>query len=219
MVKFSAHAKRCLSFALLLFSSSINAFELTLSAKDGEPLANVFVAIPEGSIEAPAMVPAVMDQVDVSFVPHVLAVDQGQEVVFPNSDSIRHHVYSFSKPKQFEIKLYDGVPLSPVRFEQAGVVVLGCNIHDSMQGYIVVSPWPEYGVTDSHGKISFRTKPEHVAVWHPSMAGQSEPKIVALTAADLEQGVLNLSVARPEHRAVGADERSGFKNPRRAYDD
>lgn len=219
MVKFSALAKRCLSYALLLFSCSNYAFELSLSDKHGVALANVFVAIPKGSISQPAMVPAVMDQVNVSFVPYLLAVDQGQEVVFPNSDSIRHHVYSFSKPKQFEIKLYDGVPLSPVRFDQAGVVVLGCNIHDAMQGYIVVSPWPEYGITDAQGKISLSTKPERVAIWHPSMTGHSEPKIVELSQTDQAQGVLELSFAASENSTDSANKRSDFKNLRRAYDD
>ena len=161
-----------LTFTLFI-SMPLFAFEVLLLDQQGKPVKHAYVAIPRGTIEQPTEAPAVMDQVDVSFVPHVLAIDQGQAVIFPNSDNIRHHVYSFSKPKKFEIKLYQGVPKKPIYFEKPGLVALGCNIHDSMLGYIYVSPWPEYGVSDENGVVNFESKPSELAIWHPRLKGQA----------------------------------------------
>ncbi len=66
------------------------------------------------------------------FDPEVLVVPVGTAVTFPNRDTVRHHVYSFSPAKSFELKLYAGVPANPVVFDKAVIVVLGCNIHDAM---------------------------------------------------------------------------------------
>lgn len=113
---------------------------------------------------------AVMDQIDKRFVPHVLPVRAGTAVSFPNSDDIRHHVYSFSKPKRFEIKLYTGVPGEPVVFDEPGVVVLGCNIHDWMRGYILVADTPHFAKTDGNGNVDFEGVPAgsyQLSVWHP----------------------------------------------------
>lgn len=79
-----------------------------------------------------------MDQVNSQFVPAVLAVRTGSLVRFPNNDQIRHQVYSFSPAKKFELPLFQGSTAAPVRFDQAGLVTVGCNIHDWMLGYIVV---------------------------------------------------------------------------------
>jgi plastocyanin len=95
------------------------------------------------------------------FSPMVIAVEQGQSVNFPNSDNIRHHVYSFSKAKRFETKLYANKPEAPVVFNQPGLVVLGCNIHDSMVGYIFVSPWQDFGVSNIHGVANINAPEPH----------------------------------------------------------
>ena len=79
-----------------------------------------------------------MAQQKKQFVPEVLVVPVGSEVRFPNHDTVRHHVYSFSPAKKFELKLYTGTPANPVLFDRPGVVVLGCNIHDQMVGWILV---------------------------------------------------------------------------------
>jgi plastocyanin len=87
--------------------------------------------------------PAAVEQRDKAFVPVVSIIQAGTLVSFPNRDEIRHHVYSFSPAKIFEIKLYAGTPADPVLFDKPGEVVLGCNIHDHMYAYIYVveSPW------------------------------------------------------------------------------
>ncbi len=65
-----------------------------------------------------------------------------------------HHVYSFSEAKTFELALYKGNAHPPLVFDRPGVVVLGCNIHDSMLGYILVVDTPHFASTDAAGALS-----------------------------------------------------------------
>jgi plastocyanin len=116
--------------------------------------------------------PDAVDQVDKQFVPYVKAVFMGSKVRFPNSDHIRHQVYSFSPAKKFELPLYAGTDAPPVVFDKPGVVVLGCNIHDWMVGYIYVSETPFFAKTEAAGKATIDDLPPGeytVRVWHPSM--------------------------------------------------
>jgi plastocyanin len=117
-----------------------------------------------------------IDQVDKQFVPYVKPVFVGSTVRFPNSDHIRHQVYSFSPAKKFELPLYGGSNAPPVVFDKPGVVVLGCNIHDWMVGYIYVSETPFFAKTAAAGTATIGELPPGeytVRVWHPSME-QSE---------------------------------------------
>ena len=115
----------------------------------GKPLADavVFLESPEARKAVRPLAGAEMAQDKRQFVPGVLVMPLVTEVRFPNHDTVRHHVYSFSPAKKFELKLYTGTPSNPVRFDQAGVVVLGCNIHDQMVGWIVVVDTPHYART------------------------------------------------------------------------
>jgi plastocyanin len=97
---------------------------------------------------------AVMDQAHNAFVPHVLVVQTGTSVVFPNNDVVSHHVYSFSPAKTFELGLYKGNAHPPLVFDQPGIIVLGCNIHDGMLGYILVVDTPHFALTDANGALA-----------------------------------------------------------------
>ena len=113
-----------------------------------------------------------VDQVDKQFVPYVKPVFVGSTVRFPNSDNIRHQVYSFSTAKKFELPLYGGSNAAPVTFDKPGVVVLGCNIHDWMIGYIYVSETPFFAKTGPLGTASIADMPPGdylVRIWHPNM--------------------------------------------------
>lgn len=109
-----------------------------------------------------------MTQKNRQFTPHILVVEKNSQVEFPNADSIIHHVYSFSKSKTFELKLYREQPQNPITFEQTGVVELGCNIHDWMLGYIVVVDSPYYAITNEQGVASFdiQNGAYKLNVWH-----------------------------------------------------
>jgi len=116
---------------------------------------------------------AAVDQVDKQFVPYVKPVFVGATIRFPNSDNIRHQVYSFSPAKKFELPLYGGLSAQPVVFDKPGVVVLGCNIHDWMIGYIYVSETPFFAKTGPAGTAVIADLPSGeyiVRVWHPNLA-------------------------------------------------
>lgn len=115
--------------------------------------------------------PAIMNQIDKQFAPHVLVVRSGTDISFPNADNLFHHVYSFSPTKQFELKLYKEFTADPLRFEQAGIVDIGCNIHDWMLGYIVVSDSPFYGKTNEEGilDITLPVGEYDIMTWHPQL--------------------------------------------------
>lgn len=107
------------------------------------------------------------------FIPGVLVVPVGTEVRFPNHDTVRHHVYSFSPAKKFELKLYAGTPANPVLFDQPGVVVLGCNIHDQMVAWVLVVDTPFYTQTTAASPVARLDKVPpgayRLRVWHSGL--------------------------------------------------
>jgi hypothetical protein len=111
-----------------------------------------------------------MDQVNLAFVPDVLVIPVHSRVQFPNSDAISHQVYSFSPARQFQLPLYRGKPYPPVSFDKPGVITLGCNIHDNMLAYIVVTRAPYFGRTGADGQWIHADLPPgkySLRVWHP----------------------------------------------------
>jgi len=111
--------------------------------RDGKPLPGaVITAEPQSSTDPAPPVKAIMDQVNLAFLPDVLVIPVHSTVQFPNSDAVGHQVYSFSSARQFQLPLYRGKPYPPVQFDQPGVVTLGCNIHDNMIAYVLVTDAP-----------------------------------------------------------------------------
>jgi len=154
-------------FSVSAFGNSIN---LVIKDQHGQVLPNAVVEIKHlpSSKTSGNLPTAVMDQVDKQFSPQLLIVRQGQYVNFPNSDNIRHHVYSFSKAKPFQLKLYSGQPEEPIKFDDQGVVVLGCNIHDSMVGYIYVANSNHVYTSNEQGQIELQVDsfPVQASIWH-----------------------------------------------------
>jgi plastocyanin len=136
-----------------------------------EPFAGAVVTVSAAATRAPvAPVSAIVDQINLAFVPDIIVLPVGSTVEFPNSDSVSHQIYSFSPTKRFQLPLYHGKPYPPVHFDQAGIVTLGCNIHDRMVGYIVVTDAAYFGRTDARGTWSVTNVPRgiyHVRIWHP----------------------------------------------------
>jgi len=120
---------------------------------------------------------AAMMQRGKQFTPYVLPVSTGTSVSFPNEDDLLHHVYSFAKTKQFEIKLYAGTPANPVVFDKTGVVPLGCNIHDWMLAYIYVTDAPYFASTNAAGEVMIGdviAGKYRAQIWHPRLKGKTE---------------------------------------------
>lgn len=168
--------RRFVRFALLAATPSIAhaaTASIDIRGIDGRPLAGAVVTIetpraPPVTVRGPYMV----EQRDIAFQPHVLIVPVGASVGFPNRDKVRHHVYSFSKAKKFDLKLYGREDARTVVFDKPGVVALGCNIHDSMNGFVFVSATPLVALTDAAGHVTIAGVPVGAAtvrVWHPSI--------------------------------------------------
>jgi plastocyanin len=160
--------------ALLMSAGPVLAANVSLVVlkKDGRPLAGAIVTAEPESGKASPVAPqkTVMDQIDLSFKPDVMVIPVGSAVSFPNSDQVSHQVYSFSPAHRFQLPLYRGKPHAPVVFDQPGVVTLGCNIHDNMVAYIVVTAAPFFGRTDEHGAWVVPNLPEgayRIRLWHP----------------------------------------------------
>jgi plastocyanin len=173
--------------ALAWTAAAAANLKVAVADLQGRPLAEAVVyAIPAaGSAAAPDGVPrAVIDQVHKTFVPLVSVIRAGTEVRFPNSDNIRHSIYSFSPAKVFSAKLYSGKEAAPVVFDKAGLVVLGCNIHDQMVAWIVVVDTPYFGKTGADGMAELKELAPgdyQLRSWYPARA--FEPRLDTLHVA------------------------------------
>lgn len=192
-------------FIALLLTAGIGpvvAGELTVTVLDTErqATANIVVFATPLDREAPPPQPnhvAIMDQVNKRFVPHILVIQRDTLVKFPNSDTIKHHVYSFSAIKTFELKLYSGEPPDPLLFEQAGIATLGCNIHDNMLGYIVVVDTPWFGKTRRDGAVTLNLPDGNyrINIWNPRL----RPEDIGEDHTVMIEGktVLDLNLQKP----------------------
>ncbi|HUP30471.1 MAG TPA: methylamine utilization protein [Usitatibacter sp.] len=171
-------------------AASAAAVEVVARDSAGQPVADaaIYLVSASGGSEARSQRTVAVEQVDREFVPYVSVIQVGTVVTFPNRDPILHHVYSFSPAKPFEIKLYSGKSPTEVLFDHAGVVTLGCNIHDWMVGYIVVVPTPHFARTDATGVARLRDLPAgpyELRAWHPQQraAVAAQPLTLAATAS------------------------------------
>lgn len=206
-----------MSVILLVTAVEARGAELRVSVvtSDGAMVENAVVSLKPLSpnLEVPkAQAAAVMTQENTLFRPFVLPVTVGTVVSFPNQDEFRHQVYSFSKPKRFELRLYGRDTTNTVQFDKPGVIALGCNIHDNMLAFIYVSEHPVLGKTDAEGAVVFGDLPEggyEVHVWHPDeQKGGDEMKTVTLTgdaSSELSLAVKLRSVRREQHPPAGEE--------------
>jgi plastocyanin len=206
----------------LMLAMSVRAQTAEIAARvtddQGHPVADaVVIAVPsEGGVRVPQRLrEGVVDQVNQEFTPKVTAIMVGTAVRFPNHDNIRHQVYSFSPAKRFELPLYAGVPAEAVVFDKPGVIVLGCNIHDWMIGYIYVSESPYFAKTGADGTALIADLPPRaytVRVWHPQLDAREEStrKTVDATRAGPVAASWSLHLKRePKVRRAPAAEGRG----------
>jgi plastocyanin len=130
---------------------------------------------------------AIIDQINKRFVPRVSVVRTGTLVTFPNSDRIRHQVYSFSPAKTFALKLYAGSPKTPVEFDKPGLVVLGCNIHDTMVAFVGVVDSPYFAKTSDAGSATLNLPAGRyrLRAWHPNAIALIPAQEITVAAAPL----------------------------------
>ena len=151
-----------------------HAADLTVLVRDtaGRPIRDAVVLIDSPGVAAPRPQGGLtVVQQNMKFAPFVLIAPVGSEVSFPNRDTVRHHVYSFSPTKPFELKLYGSEQAArSVKFDKAGVVAVGCTIHDSMVAFIRVVATPFAAKTDAAGRArlsGMNGGAANLKVWHP----------------------------------------------------
>ncbi|WP_420264905.1 methylamine utilization protein [Candidatus Magnetominusculus dajiuhuensis] len=178
----------CFFFVLVSYCYGSNLKALVVD-DEGKPVEYAVVTATPTSVtikDAKKPSDVIIDQVDKEFIAYITPVQVGTTVTFPNNDKIRHHVYSFSSAKKFEIPLYPpGVDANnKVLFDKPGVVVVGCNIHDWMKAYIYVVDTPYFASSDSQGKSIVSNLPAgqyDVAVWYPAMEPKPQGQIMKIS--------------------------------------
>jgi plastocyanin len=171
------------ALALLLAGASAQARDIAVVVKDasGRPVEDAVILL-----DAPGRAPApgrfTISQKNTMFSPFVLVVPVGSTVEFSNLDPFRHHVYSFSAAKKFELKLFGQGETRSVKFDKTGVVALGCNIHDTMQAFIQVVATPFAAKSGRDGRAVLHGAPDgsvRVTVWHPHLRAPGSQLVVS----------------------------------------
>jgi plastocyanin len=163
-------------FVLALASavSPLAAAPLSVRVVDvsGHPVRDAVVTLyPASGVARPARGGRfIVSQQNLQFHPFLTIVPVGADVSFPNLDPTKHHVYSFSAAKKFELKLFARDQSRTVHFDKPGIVALGCNIHDQMSAFIVVTDSTWTARTNALGIATFGDAPNapaRLTVWHP----------------------------------------------------
>ncbi len=207
----SASAGSALYF---LFASTMCAGDLAVMVRDqnGKPVRDAVVCALPATGQAPQRKGrAEVEQRNKQFIPYVSAVQAGGLVQFPNKDDVKHHIYSFSPAKKFELPLYSGTPPAPIAFDQPGLVTLGCNIHDWMIAYILVVPTPWFGISGSGGEAQIRGLPPgayDIEAWQPRLKNQSARSRQRITLKGSSQLNFELDL-KPDFRARRSPTDSG----------
>jgi plastocyanin len=177
-------------FALILaFPAAAAELSVSLKTAGGQPVRDAVVSfMPSGGAPAPKPEGRYeMAQENIQFTPFVLIVPVGADVTFPNHDKVRHHVYSFSPVKRFELKLYGHEEARTIRFDKPGIVALGCNIHDRMSAYIDVVDTPYAAKSDEAGEVVLKNLPPGggvLTIWQPYLKapGNAERHPISISA-------------------------------------
>lgn len=190
-----------MALGALLAAAAAQAGDLTVVVRDasGRPVADA-VVVADAPGRAPSPARFTINQRNTRFVPGVLVIPVGSTIAFENLDPFRHHVYSFSTARKFELKLFGAGETRPVRFDQIGLVAIGCNIHDSMQGFIHVVDTPFAGRTDAAGRVTIRGLPagsHPVRVWHAMLRAPANQLTLSADAARTPTLAVTVRLRRP----------------------
>ena len=196
-------AALALALALVPLPARAATLEVRVLDASGKPLPDAVVFLDSDAARAAVKAAPQADiaQANRQFDPAVAVVPVGTAVNFPNRDTVRHHVYSFSPARKFEIKLYVGTPAAPVVFDQPGIAVLGCNIHDQMTAWVVVVATPWYGKTAADGFLRLAAVPAgsyRLRSWHAALPVGAPAADQALVVGSTPlQVALRLGVTAP----------------------
>lgn len=193
-------AAKCIVALAMLLPVAASAAELAVSVSgvDGRAVSDAVVTLTRVDAAAAAEPQgAVIDQRGKQFAPWVTALPRGGELVFTNHDDITHHVYSFSPTRRFSFRLQPGERHAPLAVERDGVIVLGCNIHDWMVGYVYVSDADFSAITDAAGVARFAALPAgewQVRMWHPGLERAKLPPAQTVRLNDDTRPAFRLAI-------------------------
>ena len=183
-------------FGALALPARAGDLSVTVTTRDGKPLADAVVTLPASPGAPKPNFPwkPEIAQKDKQFIPFVLVTSVGTEVAFPNLDKFRHHVYSFSKGNKFELELYGREDKRSVTFKSAGTAAIGCNIHDQMVGFIRIVDTPFAAKTNAEGVAKISGAPDgatKLTVWHPYAKAKEQ---IAVSDVTISPGANTLTV-------------------------
>ncbi len=190
-----------LSILALIVFGGARAADLTVTVRDaaGAPVPDAAVLYRPQNVPPASSIhfdwPYRIAQQNIQFAPRLLIVPVGATVAFPNLDSVRHHVYSFSTGNRFELRLYGHDETRTYTFNTLGIAAIGCNIHDQMSAYVVVVDTPFAGVTDASGRAVLRGArgTGELRVWRQDLRAPGNQVTTALTLP--ETGAVSRDVA------------------------
>lgn len=96
----------------------------------------------------------VLDQDNLTFLPHILVIPLGSTVAFPNNDKVDHNIFSLSRTKKFNFGSYKPGESQNVIFDKPGIVELRCDLHSEMISYILVIKNSYFALTDKKGNFT-----------------------------------------------------------------
>ena len=151
------------------------------------------------------------------FLPHVLAVPVGTEVVFLNEDKMFHNVFSLSRPNAFDLGLYQQGVARSQKFDAPGAVRLLCNIHSSMSAfvYVVDSPW--YTQADARGQFTLQGVPPGEYMLHAWHEGSAKPSVQPVTVTEGLRMVSASVTSDAERPAFVPDKAGKPRQPQLGY--
>lgn len=206
-------------FALMALAATIAvrgaSVECNFTVRDGkgEPVADAVVSLIP--LDAPVPPPPAaatgeIAQQNQEYTTYVTVVQAGTRVVFPNKDTVQHHVYSLSKAKKFELPLYNPGRAESFVFDVPGVVTLGCNIHDWMLAYLVVVPTPYFAKTGQPGlaAVSAPAGRYRLELWHPRLAA-AQTQEIALADGEAAKREFTLTLKPDRRIRRGPESKSG----------
>jgi plastocyanin len=213
---------RCLfaiATVMILGAAPAQAGRVDIEVVDtsGHPVANAVVSLAPMPGTAPRTIPAAtrfVDQKDETFLPYVTALHPGDSVIFRNSDTTRHHVYSFSDMVKFEYMLGPGESSPALPMSGPGNAAVGCNIHDQMLTYLYVTKDPDMATTDAKGRASIEgVNPGQYRAhaWHPQLRPGVILPIQGVTVSETAPAIVHFDLALlPDLRGAMDREHIGY---------
>jgi plastocyanin len=166
---------RLFRFLVVVFFASAPAFGAELTgtvAVSGRPAQHAVVWLDAAAPPTSSAERVVLDQRNLSFFPHVLAVQVGTAVEFPNNDKVFHNVFSFRDGKKFDLGMYPKGVTKRIVFDKPGLSRLFCNIHPNMAAYVMAVDTPYFAVSDEKGVFTVAGVPPGTYTYHAWRAGR-----------------------------------------------